>query len=801
MRIIPLAAALALIATPLEAQDSPSPLTLERVFANPPLLGTPPRALTIAPDGRHIAFLRPRADDQLRFDLWVQDVESGAERMAVDSLKLSDGPVALSEAELMRRERARLASSRGIVEYSWTPDGRSILVPLDGDIWLAPLTGKPRRITATEATEIDARVSPRGTHASFVRDQNLVVVDLATGKERAITTAGGGLVSYGVAEFVAQEEMGRMTGQWWSPDDSRIAVARVDETPVKIAVRAAIGSDGTRVTEQRYPFAGTPNALVSLEVHSLSGAAPVKVDLGPDPDIYLARVTWLNPGQLLVQRQSRDQKRLDVLLVDAGTGAAKPILTESSESWINLHDSLKPLADGKRFLWASERSGYRHLYLWDGTLRPITSGAWPVDEILSVDEDKGLILFTGFRETATEKALYRVAMAGGDIERLTEAGGWTDSVADAKGRALLLTRSTPSRPAQVLLATTDGDPLTVRRQITTDDIPYAPMLATHVVPRFGTVTAADGKTGLNYQLMLPPGLPDGAKAPVFYQVYGGPGAGRQVRRAFGTPLHQFLLQQGWAVFSVDNRGTPDRGKVFEDALYKRIGITEVEDQMAALKWLKAQPFVDADRIAAYGWSYGGFMVLRMMTEHPTAFAAGVSGAPVTDWTLYDTHYTERYLGNPAMDMAPYTASDVTLRADRLVLRQDPEGFQHATAEGGPASFRQKRDGLDEWVEGYGEDVEYDGRNETLRLTGKARVRRLEGTRVVDEIEGAVIVYDSRTEQFSVDGGGATGPAASSGRVRVVIQPRLDASPPPAPGAGTTLRPAPPAGAASRPPAR
>jgi dipeptidyl-peptidase 4 len=676
MRIVPLVTALALLATPLEAQEAAVPrLTLERIFANPPMLGTPPRALTIAPDGKHIAFLRPRQEDQLRFDLWVQDVETGAERMAVDSLKLSSGPANLSEAELMRRERARLASTRGIVEYSWTPDGRSILVPLDGDIWLAPLSGEPRRITATEATEIDAKVSPRGSHASFVRDQNLYVVDLATGRERAMTTAGGGLISYGVAEFVAQEEMHRMTGQWWSPDDARIAIARVDETPVKVAVRAAIGSDGTRVSEQRYPFAGTPNAIVTLELHSLSGGAPVQVDLGAglpaansgrgEPDIYLARVNWLNAGQLLVQRQSRDQKRLDVLLVDAATGASKPVLTENAATWINLHDSLKPLADGKRFLWASERTGYRHLYLWDGKLRPITSGDWPVDEILSVDEEKGIILFTGFRETATEKGLYRVSLKGGKVERLTETGGWTDSVADKQGRALLLTRSTPSSPAQVILATTDGAPLTIRRQITSDDFPYAAHLATHVAPQFGTLKAADGKTDLNYALMLPPGVAPGAKVPVFVQVYGGPGAGRQVRRAFGSLVHQYLLQQGWAVFSVDNRGTPDRGKAFEDALYRRMGFPEVEDQVAALKWLKSQPFVDADRIAVYGWSYGGFMVQRMMTEHPTAFTAGVSGAPVTDWTLYDTHYTERYLGNPAKDMTPYTASDVTLRADRL----------------------------------------------------------------------------------------------------------------------------------------
>lgn len=640
-------------------------LTLDRLFANPPLLGTPPRALTIAPDGRHMAWLQPRADDQLRFDLWVEEIATGKRRMAVDSLALSAAPATLSEAELMRRERARLASVRGIVEYQWSPDGQTLLVPLDGDIWLAPLSGKPRQVTATSATEIDARLSPRGKFASFVRNQNMFVVDLATGKERALTTAGGGLISYGMAEFVAQEEMDRLTGQWWAPDDARIAIARVDESDVKVAVRAAIGSDGTKVSEQRYPFAGTPNARVTLEIHALAGGTPVQVDLGPDSDIYLARVTWLNPGQLIVQRQTRDQKRLDLLLVEAATGASRVLFSETSDSWVNLHDSLKPLADGKRFLWASERTGQRHIWLWDGAgLVQLTRGDWSVDQIRALDETRGQILFTGFRDGPLEKSLYRVALQGGEPVRLTEAGGWTEAVTDARGTAMLLTRSTPEKPATVTLATADGGALAVRRTVAGADTPYAKLGRPHLTPRYGTLKAADGVTDLHYALLLPPGLKPGQKVPVFFEVYGGPGVQR-VTKQFGPLTHQYLADKGWAVFRVDNRGTPNRGTAFESVIHRKLGFPEVDDQMAALNWLKAQPFVDADRIAVYGWSYGGYMVQRLMTEHPEAFAAGVSGAPVTDWTLYDTHYTERYLGNPAIDKAPYVASDVTLKADKL----------------------------------------------------------------------------------------------------------------------------------------
>lgn len=677
------AAAALVMLTPAMASpaDPAAPaLTLQRLFANPPLAGALPRALTLSPDGAYIAYLKPRAGDQLRTDLWLQAVDGGAERMAVDSLALSSGDVRLSEAELQRRERARLASARGIVEYQWTPDGKALLVPLDGDIWLAPLDGAPRRLTQTEATEIDAKLSPGGRWLSFVRDQNVYVQELPSGRALAITKDGGGLVSQGMAEFVAQEEMDRKTGLWWSPDDRRIAVARVDEAPVKVAVRAAIGSDGTSVTEQRYPFAGTPNALVSLAIHRPEGGRPVSVDLGPDTDIYLARVNWLNPDQLVVQRQSRDQKRLDLLLVDAADGKSGILLSETADSWLNLHDSLKVLADGRSFLWASERSGHRHIYRFaDGTLSPVTRGSWDVDELLAVDESAGTILFTGFVDTPLEKALYRAPLDGSAAPvRLSEPGGWAEAVTDQRGRAAIVTRATPGQPPQQLLL----DPATGNSRFVAEnrlsDTPYAPYAARHRLPRFGTVKAADGVTDLHYSLLLPPGTRPGERVPVFFEVYGGPGVTR-VQRGWGnsTLRHQWLAQQGFAVFMVDNRGTPNRGRAFADPLYRRVGVTEVEDQMAALSWLKAQPFVDPDRVVVYGWSYGGYMALRLLTEHPGAFAAGVSGAPVTDWTLYDTHYTERYLGNPAQDMAPYTASDVTRRADRLA---DPLLMIHGLAD-------------------------------------------------------------------------------------------------------------------------
>ncbi|MFQ3665120.1 MAG: DPP IV N-terminal domain-containing protein, partial [Sphingomonadaceae bacterium] len=537
-------------------------LGLARVFESPPLSGQTPRALTLSPDGRHIAYLKPRADDALRSDLWVEEVTTGAARMAVDSLALSGGEATLSEAELQRRERARLMGARGIVEYRWSPDGTRLLVPLDGDLWLAPLDGTPRRLTETPDSEVDAKLSPDGRFVSYARGQNLFLMDLAAGSERPVTTEGGGTVTCGQAEFVAQEEMKRMTGQWWSPDSARLAVACFDEKDVAIAVRAAIGSDGTRVTEQRYPFAGTPNVAIRLEIRAVAGGAPVPVDLGQDPDIYLARVDWLSPDRLIVQRQSRDQKRLDVLEVDAATGAARLLFRETAKTWLNLHDNLKPLADGRRFLWTSERSGFQQAWLWDGAgLRPVTRGRFHLDAIVAVDEAAGLLFFTGFADTPLERALYRARLDGrGTPERLSEPGGWADAVMDKGGTVALVTRSTPDQPPQVALVDRNGQRIRWVQENRLADTPYGPFAATHVSPRFGTLAAADGQE-MHWMMLVPADLKPGERRPVFFEVYGGPGVQR-VRRAWGSLLHQHLVRRGWVVFALDNRGSSNRGVAF-----------------------------------------------------------------------------------------------------------------------------------------------------------------------------------------------------------------------------------------------
>ncbi len=661
-----------------QAGSVTKPLTLERVFASPSLSGQVPRALQLSPDGKLVTLLRSRPDDLERYDLWAIDPATGAARMLVDSKKFATGAT-LSEAERMQRERARIASLKGIVSYDWAPDGKRILVPLEGDIYLADLSGDVRRLTSTKESELDATVSEQSGFVSFVRDNELYVLDLASGRERKVTDGASDTLSWGLAEFIAQEELGRSRGHWWAPDDSRIAVARVDDSGVEVATRAAIGADKTTTFEQRYPRAGTANSVVDLYLTNPDGSGRVKADLGANPDVYIARVDWLpDASGLIVQRQSRDQKRLDVLRVDARTGASTVLFSDTSKLWINLSDDLRPLRDGS-ILFSSERSGYRQLYRWQsGRIAPLTQGQWVVGELAGVDQAAGRLYFTANREKSIERHLYALnyRQAGAEPALLTRPGTNNAAKMDANGKLALVTTSAPGQPAQVWLADGQGRRLAwIEENRVAGTHPYAPYIAADAAPRFGRLTAADGKTQLDYRLVLPR-LAPGQRAPVFVKVYGGPQA-QDVMNGFVSPLDQYLVQQGWALFSVGNRGQEGRGTAFQQPAYRALGGVEVADQLAGLEWLKQQPFADPEKVAVYGHSYGGYMVLKLLQAAPGAYAAGIAGAPVTRWDLYDTHYSEHYMGDPRGQRAAYDKSDALRDSAKIA---DPLLLMHGMSD-------------------------------------------------------------------------------------------------------------------------
>lgn len=337
--IVALAGSLLLIAGPAAGQVAANgagrpeaPLTIERIFGSPSLSGPSPRDVQLSPDGRYATLLKPRPDEVNRYDLWAIDTTTGQQRMLVDSKKLGNIG-SLSEAEKMRRERMRVGDDLGVVEYHWSPDARSIIVPVDGDLYLARLDGSVQRLTNTRETELDPQVSSDGRYISFVRDRNLHAIELASGQDMALTHETAGTVTCGTAEFVAEEEMNRFDGAWWAPGGRRVAVECYNEAKLPVVTRSAIGAESTRTFEQHYPAAGTANVAVTLWLMDPNGAHPLKVDLGSDPDIYLARAMWAPDGRsLYVERESRDQKRLDLLAVDPSTGASHQLFSETAST-------------------------------------------------------------------------------------------------------------------------------------------------------------------------------------------------------------------------------------------------------------------------------------------------------------------------------------------------------------------------------------------------------------------------------------------------------------------------------------
>ena len=701
MRTVLLTSALILSAAAVNARTpDPAVLTPERVFANPSLSGPVARGVSLSPDGELVAFLRSRPDDVDVLDLWAAPTGEGEPYKLLDARALVPDAGELSEAEKARRERMRI-SQRGVVEYSWDEQGRYILAPLEGDIFLATRAdGSVRRLTETEADEIDAKVSPEGHFVSWVRDQDLVIYDLSTGAERAVTTDGDGLITWATAEFIAQEEMDRDTGYWWSPDEKYIALQRTDESTVDVIPRLDISGGGARVVEQRYPRAGRPNAVVELYVQDVAANRRVKVDLGENTDIYLARVNWSADGRTLyVQRQSRDQKTLDLLSVDPATGASRVIVTQTSDAWVPLSHDFKALNDGN-FIWSTEETGWKHLYLYarDGEMiRPVTYGPWPVKSLDGVNQETGDVFFTasfGFAErppgvtgghSACPLPGGRVTMCDVQGERpiiqrlwraslnslatpraVTSDGGWWSASMNRTGTAFVGNYTDLNTPPQSGLYRADGTFIRWIEENRLDaDHPFAPYVSRRGEVTFGTLES-HGEM-LVWQMTTPPGFDPSKTYPVVMQVYGGPSGGG-VKQGWQSATSQLLTEAGYIVFRLDNRGEGYRSAAFKQALYLKMGQPEIDDQVLGANYLRSLPYVDDSRIAMMGWSYGGFMSLMAITEPRMGLASAIVGAPLANWNLYDTHYTERFMSTPEGNVEGYAASDAIPRLPNMTGR-------------------------------------------------------------------------------------------------------------------------------------
>lgn len=641
-----------------------TPLTIERMNASPALAGTSPRGLKLSPDGQRVTYLAGRKDNQNFYDLWQMDVKTGESSLLLNADKLASNE--LSDEEKARRERQRIYGD-GIMEYFWADDSKALLIPASGNLYYFSLADNSvSQLPIGEGFATDARLSPKGNFVSFVRDQNLYVLNLATKKLEAMTTDGGGAIKNAMAEFVAQEEMDRMTGYWWAPDESAIAFTRIDESGVELVTRNEIYADGIKLTEQRYPAAGKNNVEIQLGVVTLNNKVINWVTLSDDKnkDIYLPRVDWLPDSKhLSFQWQSRDQQKLDLQLV-ALDSLTKPktLVKERSDAWVNLNNDLHFLKQQSAFIWASERDGFNHLYLFDlkGKLKTqLTKGNWAVDELEYIDETAGWVYFTGRKDTPIEKHLYRVPLAGGKVERVSREAGMHDPVFADNQSVYLDYFNSLSQPPQISLHGDKGQHLAwVEQNQVKAGHPLYDYAGLWQLPEFKELKAEDGQI-LQTRLFKPVPFDANKKYPVVVRVYGGPHA-QLVTNSWSEQDYftQYLVQQGYVVFQLDNRGSAHRGTQFEQVIYRHLGEAEVNDQKVGVDYLRSLPFVDSDNVAIYGHSYGGYMALMSLFKAPDYFKAAISGAPVTDWRLYDTHYTERYLAHPANNEQGYEASSV-----------------------------------------------------------------------------------------------------------------------------------------------
>lgn len=624
--------------------------TIERLEGSPTINGASVQGLKMSPDGKRVTFLKGKAENAAQLDLWEFDIDTGQSSLLVDSATLlSGGSEVLSEEEKARRERNRAITGKtGITTYFWSADGSTLLFPISGDVYVLPVGGQVKRLTETKAYETDIKFSPRGTYVSFVRDRELYAVNVSSGRETKLTSGATETIANGMAEFVAQEELNRFTGYWWSPDETRVAFEQFDESNVLVKDRYEVQPDGSVVAlKQRYPEAGSANVEVKLGIVTLNDRDVEWVDLGEEKDIYLGRVNWLpDSTKVVVQRLNRAQTQLDILLAD-WKGKSIVFLTEKSDIWVNLDNNMRFLSDSKTMVRTTEATGFNHIVRYPidgGKANALTSGEWVVSAISKIDEGTGLVYFTGFKDTPIEQHLYSVPLEGGEVKRVSQEAGW--HAASLGADVYIDNFSSPTQPPQVTIRNLADGSLksTILANELDESHPYHRYLEGASSQSFGTIEAEDG-TPLYYRLLTPNKMEEGKKHPAILAPYGGP-HGQRVRNVWEINFNEILARNGYVVMVLDNRGMWNRGLKFEGHVKNAMGTVEVADQVSGANYLKSLPYVDGENIGTWGWSYGGYMTLMSMFKEPSVYKAGLAVSPVTDWRLYDTAYTERYLGHP-----------------------------------------------------------------------------------------------------------------------------------------------------------
>jgi dipeptidyl-peptidase-4 len=620
-----------------------------------------PVGLKFTPDGKTLLFLRSPPTSTVQA-LHAFDVATGTTR----ELLTADAILRGASQELTVEEKARLermrSTARGIIGYTLSEDGRHLLVALSGRLYRVEReSGKVMELRTGEGAPIDPKFSPDGRFVAYVRGGDVYALEVEGGRERRLTRGGGGEVTNGLAEFVAQEEMQRFTGYWWSPDSKAIAFERSDTSKVeKLAIVDPTHPErGAHLFP--YPRPGRANAAVRLGIVAVGGGRTTWVRWDAASYPYLATVTWPKKGPLTILVQNRLQTEELLLAVDARTGQTRPLLKEQDEAWLNLQQSFPHwLEDGSGFLWFTERNGAPEVELRgpDGarlsTLVPAKAG---YEAFVGYDEKTGWLYFTGSPDP-TESVLNRVK-AGRPPERVKtdEAGPAIQGAVMSKdGQVLAVATTTLRYMPRAVVWRADGT-----------KVGEVPSVAKEPPLAISTELRKVGPgQGFHTASLRPRDFQKGRKYPVVVQVYGGPHHLEVKHSLREDLLNQWIADHGFIVVKADNRGTPRRGRAWERAIKHDLGGVTLDDQLTALRALAAEvPEMDLSRVGIMGWSYGGYMAALALLRYPEVFKAGVAGAPVTEWRDYDTHYTERYMGLPDECKEAYDRASALTHAKNL----------------------------------------------------------------------------------------------------------------------------------------
>jgi len=657
---------------PLWAQSSSlvKPLTIEAIFAPGGLGGRGPENVEWSPDGTKLSFVQ-RDDEGEHGELWYVDAATGEKKVLLSAAKLASLAPDYDKVK-DERERERLTRYH-VAAYLWAPDSKHLIFDSQGQLWLFDLaTGTAVQFTSAPDPSGDPKFSPDGTHVSYVRKHNLYVRPISGKGEKQLTNDTGENLFNGDIDWVYAEELAVRSNYFWSPDGKQIVFLHMDETKVPTYPIANLIPTHPTVDNEKYPKVGDPNPEVKLGVVDAErGREKVRwISLTGDSEAYIPRFGWVREGVIWAEVLNRNQDKLDLYFIDAKTGRSRIVLTETTPgAWIDFDQvEVRFLHSGGEFLWPSWRDGNMHLYLYnfnkqnpmaaDAKLeRQLTRGDFEALGIEGVDEVDGTVFFLANKDDPRQQHIFSIKLDGTGLQQLTrDEGVYSDTFSD-DGKHYQQTFTSPTSSQKISLCAV-GDKYFPVLQARDEVAEYGLR-----PPTFLEFKADDGTT-LYGRLLLPPNPPPTGKIPLIVNIYGGPAA-QKVLKELTDPFDEILARQGFAIFAVDNRGTPGRDRKFQTAIRHEFGAIELKDQLTALDQLLAQyPQLDRDRMAIWGWSNGGSMTLYAMT-HSERFRAGVAVAPVTNQINYDSIYTERYMGQLKDDPKGYAESDVTAAAANL----------------------------------------------------------------------------------------------------------------------------------------